>query len=194
MRIKSKWHNQNKPKTPEELASAAGFFGWRIATYHVEAIEEAGFDLETAEQRFAVLREFLIFLVQVADRLAHQRFDEPERRRYVTALARHMAGTLEDNAGDHFGPGTFGREFIEQLNAEIPDYAGFSFDADGPGYQFKRYLGERVLSIVGEQAAKKWVIDQVMDIEAPEAVETFAKNLDNLFAGAPPDAAKAAAE
>jgi hypothetical protein len=185
MRIKSKWHKKDKTKTPEELAGAVGFFGWRIAAHHVEAIEEAGFEMDSAEQRFAVLRELLIFLIQVADRLAHRRLSDADRRLYVIALARHMAGTLQDNALDHFGPGDYGRELIDQLNAEIPDYAEFSWGEDGPGYQFKRYLGEKVLAIVGEEAAKRWVIDQVMDIEAPEAVKTFAKNIDNVFAGVP---------
>jgi hypothetical protein len=38
MRIKSKWHKKDKTKTPKELAGAVGFFGWRIAAHHVEAI------------------------------------------------------------------------------------------------------------------------------------------------------------
>jgi len=187
VRIKSKWHNQTRAKTPEELGGAAGFIGWRLATHHVEEIEAAGFRLTSPEQRFALLREWLVFLVQSADRLAFQTVSDEDRSRFISALARHMAGTLEDNQHELLGPGQHAKDFIDLLNAEIPDYAELSFGKDGPGYRFLRYLGDKVLAIVGQEDANRWVIDQVMEIEAPAAIASLRKGLDNLFAGRNPE-------
>jgi hypothetical protein len=192
VRIKSKWYRKARPKTPEELAGAAGFIAWRVADHHVEQIELAGFELHAPEQRFAILAELLIFLVQAADRMVYERLDEEQRRRFVTAMALHVAGTLEDNQRDHLGPGDYRQAFIDRFNAAAADYAELSWGDDGPGYRFKRYLGERVLAIVGSQAANKWVIDQVMEIEAPAAIEKFAKSLEDLLATPEPPAEEAA--
>lgn len=190
VRIKSKWHqtgrknNRSSEKTPEDLGGATGFIAWRLAMNHVNQIEEAGFTLTNAEQRFAVLTEWLIYLVQVADREAYQRLEEEQRGPYVTALALHLAGTLEDNQRELLGPGDYRNRFIARLNEEIPEYAEFGYGEDGPGYRFMRYLGEKVLALVGEKDANRWVIDQVMEIEAPEANKALRKSLDGLMVGA----------
>ena len=44
-----------------------------------------------------------------------------------------------------------------------------------------RYLGEKILEQVGEEQSMRWVIDQVMEIEAPEATRALRKNLDGLM-------------
>ena len=187
MRIKSKWHatkrknNRSREKTPETLGGATGIFAWRMAMKHVDAIEDAGFELANAEQRFAVLTEFLIFLIQVADREAYLRLDEDKRGPYVTALALHLANTLDDNQQELLGPGEYRAAFIDRLNSEIPEYAEFGYGDDGPGYRFMRYLGEKILAQVGEDQSMRWVIDQVMEIEAPEATKALRKNLDGLM-------------
>lgn len=189
MRIKSKWHNtqrkhnRSREKTPEELGGATAFIAWRIAMEHMDEIEEAGFKLDSGEQRFAVLGEFLIYLIQVADREAHRRLDDEQRGPYVTALALHMANTLDENQQELLGPGEYRNAFIDRLNDEIPEYAEFGYGDDGPGYHFMRYLGEKVLALVGEEQANRWVIDQVMEIEAPAATEALRKSLDGLLAG-----------
>ena len=193
MRIRSKWHttqrknNLSREKTPETLGGATGIFAWRMAMKHVDAIETAGFELASAEQRFAVLTEFLIYLIQVADREAWLRLDEDKRGPYVTALALHLANTLDDNQQELLGPGEYRATFIDRLNTEIPEYAEFGYGDNGPGYRFMRYLGEKILAQVGEAQSMRWVIDQVMEIEAPEATQALRKNLDGLMpeAGTP---------
>ena len=192
MRIKSKWHttrrkhNVSRDKTPEELAGATGFIAWRIAMEHIDEIEEAGFKLSSGEQRFEVLTEFLIYLIQVADREVFMRLNEDKRAPFVTALALHLAATLEDNQRELLGPGDYRQAFIERLNTEIPDYAEFSYAEDGPGYQFKRYLGEKVLAQVDDEQVNRWIIDQVMEVEAPDATRALRKTLDDLLAGLSP--------
>lgn len=192
MRIKSKWHktsrknNVSREKTPEELAGAAGFIAWRIAMKHVDEIEEAGFQLSSGEQRFEVLSEFLVYFVQVVDREVFLRLDEEQRAPFVTAFALHLAGTLEDNQLELLGPGEYRQAFIERLNSEIPDYAELGYGEDGPGYRFMRYLGEKVLAAVEGEQVNRWVIDQVMEVEAPDATKALRKALDDLLAGLSP--------
>lgn len=192
MRIKSKWHktgrkgNVSREKTPEELAGAAGFIAWRIAMKHVDEIEEAGFKLSSGEQRFEVLSEFLVYFVQVVDREVFMRLEEQQRAPFVTAFALHLAGTLEDNQLELLGPGGYRQAFIERLNAEIPDYAELGYGEDGPGYRFMRYLGEKVLAAVEGEQVNRWVIDQVMEVEAPDATKALRKTLDDLLAGLSP--------
>ena len=189
MRIKSKWHttqrkdNVSHVRTPEELAGATGYIAWRIAMKHMDEIEEAGFLLSSGEQRFAVLAEFLIYLIQVCDREVFMRLPEDQRAPFVTALALHLAGTLEDNQRELLGPGEYRQAFIDLLNSEIPDYAEFGYGEEGPSYRFKRYLGEKVLAQVGDEQVNRWIIDQVMEIEAPGATDALCKTLDQLLAG-----------
>ena len=44
-----------------------------------------------------------------------------------------------------------------------------------------RYFGERVMSAMGPAFTNRWVIDQVMDIQGPEAYEKFKKAMLELF-------------
>ena len=186
-RIKSKWADAKRVRTPEEIAGATGMVVWKVAADHVTEIERAGFALRDGEQRFAILSEFLIYLVQVADREVFEAYDDGQRAAFVTALALHVAETLADNQRELLGPGDYRGAFIERLNAEIPDYAELGYDEDGPGYRFKRYFGEKVLALVGEEKANKWVIDQVMEVEAPDATKTLRRSLGNLLAGVAAD-------
>ena len=188
-RIKSKWADDKRVRSPAEIAGAVGMTVWRVATIHVDEIEEAGFALRDAGQRFAILAEFLIYLVQVADREVYAQYDDQQRAEFITALALHVAGTLADNQQELLGPGEYRAAFIDRLNAEIPDYSDLNYGEDGPGYRFMRYFGEKVLALVGEEKANKWVIDQVMEVEAPAATATLRKNLVALLRGAMPEAA-----
>jgi hypothetical protein len=59
-------------------------------------------------------------------------------------------------------------------------YAEFRFDDGEPGYAFKRYLGECVTNSMGPKD-RKWISDQVMEIEIPEMLKTLKKGLKDLF-------------
>ena len=68
------------------------------------------------------------------------------------------------------------------------DYAAFRFDNGEPGYAFKRYLGECVTNTMGDKD-RKWICDQVMEIEVPEMLKTLKKGLNDLFDSGDPDSA-----
>ena len=70
--------------------------------------------------------------------------------------------------------------FIDVLNTRMADYAAFRFEDGEPGYAFKRYLGECVTNSMGPRD-RKWISDQVMEIEVPEMLKTLKKGLKDLF-------------
>jgi hypothetical protein len=97
------------------------------------------------------------------------------------ALALKLADTYHGNRSDSEGRGTdFRPDFIELLNARMADYAEFRFEDGVPGYAFKRYLGECVTDSMGPKD-RKWISDQVMEIEVPEMLKTLNKGLGDLF-------------
>ncbi|HHJ14696.1 MAG TPA: hypothetical protein ENJ79_10040 [Gammaproteobacteria bacterium] len=193
MRIRSRWKNKGKQRTLEENAQALAFIEWRIAGQALLNLENEGFQTDTQLQRLDVLRELCAFLVHVTDRLVHGDLAEEQRRKFIVALALKLADTWHDNRVDLVGRGeNFKREFIEILNKRMADYAEFRFDGEEPGYAFKRYLGECVTETMGEKD-RKWISDQVMEIEVPEMLETLRKGLDDLFRTSAGDEGRAAA-
>jgi hypothetical protein len=52
---------------------------------------------------------------------------------------------------------------------------------DAPGYAFRRFFGENVRAVMGAKD-NKWITDQVMDLEVPEALTPLNKALGDLLA------------
>jgi hypothetical protein len=74
--------------------------------------------------------------------------------------------------------------FIDLLNRRAADYATFECAPDKPSYPLLRYLGLAVRELMLE-SDRPWVADQIMDIQAPEALGTLKKTVDGLLAPAP---------
>jgi hypothetical protein len=180
MRIQSRWNDKKKQRSPEEVAGALAFIEWRIAGKALLNLENEGFQTDTQLQRLEVLQELCAFLVHVTDRLVHASMADAERQRFVVALALKLADTYHENRVDFAGRGTdFRKPFIELLNKRMADYAEFRFDAGEPGYAFKRYLGECITNTMGPKD-RKWISDQVMEIEVPAMLKTLNKGLNDL--------------
>jgi hypothetical protein len=182
IRIKSQWFNEGKGKTPKELAGAVSFIAWRIAENALKNTRRADFDVAVGAQYFAFLSEFLIFLVQVADRIAYVRFTAEVRQAFTSELANRIAETLAGNQADLLGGTLSGYKsgFIERLNQRAGEYAEFEYGSDGPSFSFMRYLAHCMIDVVDERD-KNWVIDQMMAVEAPEAVELVEKAMRGLL-------------
>ncbi|MCK5365434.1 MAG: hypothetical protein KAR22_20805, partial [Gammaproteobacteria bacterium] len=60
-------------------------------------------------------------------------------------------------------------------------YAGLSFRDGEPGFDFLRFFGSRVLSVMGDSQTNRWVMDQVMTVAAPDVTEKLSASMDNLF-------------
>lgn len=181
MRIRSRWNDKKRTRSLEEVAGALAFIEWRIASQVLLNLENEGFQTDTAADRMDVMRELCPFLIHVTDRLVHDDMDEEERQRFIVALALKIADFYHDNRTDAEGRGQdYRTPFIETLNQRMADYSEFTFEEGEPGYAFKRYLGESVTNSMGPKD-RKWITDQVMEIEVPEMLVTLERGLDNLF-------------
>jgi hypothetical protein len=133
------------------------------------------------EQRLKVIREYLVFLIQIADRLAHGMLEDDDRRTLITSFARKVIEHVQDNSQDLLGPGDYGSPFIQLLNARSEEYSLFQLSDDGPSYPFLRHLGFEIQQIMGQAQENRWVIDQVMDKDGWEAYKQFSRAFGNLF-------------
>jgi hypothetical protein len=179
IRVKSHWFKAGDEKSPEQQASAVAFIAWRVAQQMLKRMRSAGFDIDPGAPYFGFMREVLVFLLVVTDRLAHDGFEPEVRQRFTTGLVLRVADFLQDNEGDLLGQPEgldWAERFIEQFNTLQSHYAEFGADPQAPAdegfvpdFAFYRYLGHRIEPDLPPKD-RRWVIDQVMAIEAPDAV------------------------
>jgi hypothetical protein len=182
LRIKSHWQNEDIERSLAEIGGALAFIAFRIATDKAITLHCERFVYRDDAQRLLVIQEYLVFLIQIADRLAHAKLGDEERRELITAMARKGLEHVQDNSQDLLGPGDYGSPFIERLNERSGEYAEFNLDAEGgPSYSFLRHLGFEIQQLMGEQEENRWIIDQVMDKDGWDAYKRFAKAFGDLF-------------
>ncbi len=176
IRIKNKWNDRDKERTPEEMGSVLSFNFWKIASANVMHMENEGFQTDTHFQRLDVIAEFTAFLVHVVDRVISSKdFSAEDRQQLITALALNLAKTMHDNRRDVSDDKEtdFRAEYIALMNERMGEYSNFSFEeGNQPGFQLRRCVGGHVREVMGEKD-NKWVPDQVMDIEIPDAMKAF---------------------
>ena len=177
MRIKSKWNKRAKPQSIEEIAKAVSFISWQIATNSLLELENSGYETNNQIQRLKIIQEFLVFLLQVADRLVYEKLNTDQRRIFITTLALHVADTLVDNQKD-FGDFTGKDAFIDLLNQCSEDYSELNFNNGEAGFDFLRYFGERIAIVIQDN---HFVSQQIVDIEGPDIVAKLQKGISGLF-------------
>ncbi len=188
LRIRSRFHREGRKRTLPELASVIAMLGWKLSQEAIKRMRAAQFDIDIGRQYFDFVCEYLAFLLHAADRIAYRALPAARRTEFTTALALRLADAVEDNRDMLVADSALGRcrdHFIALANQRGADYADFAYDEkEGPDFGFRRFFGSRLLDIVPEKD-HAWVIDQIMEIEAPEAVKALERTLAGLFA--PPD-------
>lgn len=155
------------PKTLEQRASVVGYNLWKVAQEMYRHMVKEDFKFRGGDQVAALFTEVIAFLIQIADRLVYGKLSDEERARFITALGRQLADTVQDNLSELHGAADYKTGFIRTLNARFADYAEFDFTDGVPGYGMLRYFGEKAAEVLGGD--NKWVIEHVMEIEAPDA-------------------------
>ena len=179
MRIKATWSKKDKQRSLAETASALSFICWSAGMKSLLNLENEGFHTSTNMQRLAVIEEIMAFLLQVTDRNVYTVMDEESRAIFINLLAKKMADYVHDNARDAIGEGDHRGPFIAKLNQRSEDYSEFGFNAGVPGFNFTRYLGDRLTEIFGETDSQ-WITTQVQEIEVPELLANYNKGLKGL--------------
>ncbi len=179
--IKTRWRNRKAPRTLEERAGIIGTNVWKIALEIYKHLEKDGFRFGSDQQVTAVMTEFIAFLVQLTDRTVYGRCNDTDRASLINAIAAHLAKTMENNQLDLLGPGDYRAPFIQILNERFEDYARFEYIDRDPGYACLRYFGSKVSDAMAS-SDNKWVLEQMMESEAPEMVRCIKKLVDEVVA------------
>ena len=184
-RIRTSWKNKQRNVSVEEHAVAVAAVAWRVSLNAAKNLHEQDFVYEDDQQRLQVIREYLYFLIHVADRIMHTHFadiqsDSGERVRFMTKLSHECRRHYLENARELVAHGLNSDQFINQLNQRMNNYASTRFVDDEPGYDTFRTFGLFIQDCMGNSQTNKWAQDQVLDIDGPEAFGIFSKALTSL--------------
>jgi len=181
--VKTRW----RKKGARTLADRAGVIGanvWKISLEIFRHMEKEEFRFGSDRLVTDVMAEFIAFLLQLADRAVYGRLSDADRATLIGEAARHLAATMENNQLDLLGAGEYRKPFIDLLNARFEDYAGFDYPGGEPGFPCLRFFAAKVSDVMAA-SNNKWVIEQIMDIEAPEMVRLIKKLVDQTVNTAP---------
>ena len=195
MRAKAHWFRAESPKGPDAVAGALALVAWSGARRMLANLRKAGFTLEAGPAYFAFLAEALAFEVQVAWRLANERYGEADRVAFATSLSRAVGRVLAENESELLGveaAAAIEARFLERLNRRFEEYADFRHDAHGPRFGFLRYFASLVEDLLPAKDGA-WIHEQLMAVEGPVAATTIAKAFEALLETGPARAPRAAA-
>lgn len=170
-------------RSPRTLAGVVALLAWKLAVDAIRRMRDADYDIDIGRPYFDFVCEFMVFLAICADRIAYRVLDDALRAEFTTVLATRLAEMLEENRYlllDAAVPGESQRHFIDLFNRRGAEYAEFDYGENGPDFGFKRYFAACLRDGLPEKD-KLWVVDQAMDIEAPEALKSLEKTLAGLF-------------
>lgn len=184
VRIRSHFHTEGQ-RSAATLASVVAALSWKLAIDAIGRMRKADYDIDIGKPYFDFVCEFMVFMAMAADRIAYMKLDPEKRVQFTSAMARRMAELVEENNGMLLGAAAQGeclRHFIDLFNRRSGEYAEFDYGPEGPDFGFKRFFAACLREGLPEKD-RLWVVDQVMDIEVPEALKALDKTLAGLFAG-----------
>lgn len=181
-RIRSRWHNKAAPKSIETIAGVVGMNIWKMASGCATKMYNDGFNFKNNAQLIDFISELAIFLFQLADRKVYDMVDEEQRGRFTQALAKHLINTVVENQVEelHGDPVSYREAIVEKLNHHLEGYSEFSATNGEPSYPMLRYFGTLCDEVLGG-ADNKWVIEHVMEVEAPPLVKQLRQNVESLL-------------
>ena len=180
-RLRTRWHNKASPKSIETIAGAMAMNLWKLAFDTANRMYSTGFNFKNNAQLLDLIAEFIIFEIQLADRIAFEKLDEDARQRFTIALAKHLAGTMVENQTIELGPNeAYLALFMERLNQRMEGYSEFTLVDGSPSYPMLRYFGILADEVMGGDD-NKWVIEQVMEVEAPPMIKSLRDGMEKLL-------------
>lgn len=183
IRLKTVFFKNAGGRSTAETASVLASTVWRIADEVVTNLSKWDCDIVTPERGMKILGEMAAFLLHMADRMAYGRMPEAERARFIQVAGRRLGEIVEENIRAMVGEDGFDYKanFIDLLNRRAAEYATFECTPEKPGYPILRFLGLMIREHMLE-SDQHWVADQIMDIQAPEALGMLKKTVDGLLA------------
>lgn len=182
IRVHTQFHAQGQ-RSAATQASVVAMLAWKLAIESIKRMRRADYDIDVGRQYFDFVCEFMVFLALCADRIAYREVADEDRRAFTTALAKRLAEMVEENNYMLLGaavPGECQRNFLDLFNRRGGEYAEFDYAENGPDFGFKRLFAACLRDVLPEKD-QLWVVDQAMDIEAPEALAALEKCMAGLF-------------
>ena len=184
IRIKTTWFRKDAGRAEDETASVLALTFWKLASKAVDDISKADYDIVNPGRGFGIIAEMGAFILHITDRMLSERVDEERRTALIGAagvkLGEFMATNIHDLLNDDTDKRDYQGEFLDFLNRRTEDYETFDFPPDEPNYAIKRYLAN-VMRERMEAHDQTWIIDQVIEFQAPEAIENVAKLINGFF-------------
>jgi len=195
VRLKSRWHRSKRsernkkgsraPKTLMDLTRVIGINIWKLARECFIRMEKEGFRFREDTQAIEFIEELLVFQLHIVDRMLYQKIEDAERADFVNGVAKHLGASLADNQYDLMGSSQVeGVEFVAsfklRINERSANYADCDFTEEGPSYPMLRYLAHNIADVLSA-TDDKWVVEQIMDIEAPEVIDRIMPVVDQLL-------------
>ena len=182
VRIRSRFHKESQ-RSGATLASVVAILSWKLAKDAIDRMREERYDIDIGRPYFDFVCEFLVFMATAADRIAYTKLAGEARVEFTAALVKRLAEIVEENNGMLLGaakPGECQGHFIDLFNRRGGEYAEFAYGTEGPDFGFKRLFAARLGDGLPEKD-RLWVVDQVMEIEVPEALKGLERTLGGLF-------------
>lgn len=184
IRIKTTWFRKDAGRAEDETASVLALTFWKMASKAVDDISKADYDIVNPGRGFGIIAEMGAFILHITDRMLSDRVDEERRTALIGAagvkLGEFMATNIHDLLNDDTDKRDYQGEFLDFLNRRTEDYETFDFPPDEPNYAIKRYLAN-VMRERMEAHDQTWIIDQVIEFQAPEAIENVTKLINGFF-------------
>ena len=181
MRIRDRWPARDNSVSTEENAGALAYVCWQVALDGTKQLHAQKFDYRDDAQRVAVISEYLVFLIHICDRICATQLQPDEREIFVIKLTRVCAGHLHRNAEEILGPGDYAETFMDTFNARSKDFSQCKYVNGGPGYSLLRAFGAQIQQLMGNSQTNRWVMDQVTEISAQNAVDQVQKSIRNIL-------------
>ena len=181
MRIRDRWPARENSVSIEENAGALAYVCWQVALDGTKQLHTQKFDYHDDAQRVAVISEYLVFLIHICDRISATRLQTGDRERFVIKLTQLCAGHLHRNAEEVLGPGNYTESFIDTFNVRSKDFSQCKYEKDGPGYSLLRTFGAQIQQLMGNDQTNRWVMDQITEIDARNAVDQVQKSIRNIL-------------
>lgn len=184
LRIKTTWFRRDAGREEDETASVLALTFWKLASKAVDDISKADYDIVNPARGFGIIAEMGAFTLHLADRMLFDRVDDERRTALIGAagvkLGEFIQTNIRDLSNDDNDTRDYQEEFLDFLNRRMEDYATFEFPSDEPNYAIKRYLANMVRERM-EAHDQTWIIDQIIEFQAPEAIENVTKLMDGFF-------------
>ncbi len=180
LRIRNTFKNRGNA-TLEEKGNILAYNIWQISLAGAKNLHQEDYLFESDAQRVGVIREYLVFMVHVADRMVFDKLNETDRATFVNVLAQYTANQIQRNTEEIAGPGEYKASYLATINDRFNEYSRGSFEDGKPGYSLLRMFGENIRQIMGDDQTNKWTIDQIMDVDGPLLVGKMADSLNSII-------------